>query len=137
MSETMKKLSGEMLMDAIRDEMARADSDAIAQLGELMTAYLRRHPEAEADSGCTLQAAYDRMQKKARSRQKGGCYAMHWREIFAVLMEAFGLTPEPGEDGACFAEMLGQRVPDAAEAPARREAGDLDALDLDALMEGD
>lgn len=136
------EMKGPELMDRIRDEMA-AKNDYIASMGELMTEYLRLHPECEIDDKKNLSGAYNALRESARKKAKGGCYAMPPQEVFRGMIEYFGLPHADADYRACMAAMIGQSVPDAPTpiAPAaptpepKRSAGGLDdLLDLDALM---
>lgn len=55
-------MKGTEAMDHVRDEMAKAKDGYTAYMGELMTAWLRLHPDAELDGKKTLlRDAYERM----------------------------------------------------------------------------
>lgn len=126
-------------MDRIRDEMAGAKNDYTGMLGEMMTEYLRMHPETEIDDERTLNGAYGALYSAARKKQKGGSYAMPPREVFDGLMAYFGIPHADADYRACMAAMIGQAAPDSEAAAirpvAREAAGGLDDLmDLDALL---
>ena len=141
-------MKGPELMDRIRDEMAAAKNDYIAAMGELMTEYLRLHPECEIDDKKNLSGAFDALREAARKKAKGGCYAMPPQEVVRGMVEYFGLPHADADYRACMAAMIGQRVPDApapiapapitpaapAPEPKRTTGGLDDLLDLDALM---
>ena len=127
-------MKGPELMDRIRDEMAASKDGYIDQLGELMTAYLQRHPEAEIEDGRTLNGAYGHLKEAAGKKQRGGCYAMPRTEAVALMLEYFGQRkPEQGDCMLCCMAMMGEPAQEP-ERPAPRAAdGD---LDLDALLGG-
>lgn len=129
-------MKGTEAIDAVRDQMAQAKDDYVATLGELMTEYLRLHPETELPEGSTLKGAFEHLKGMAKKKAKGGCYAMPPKEIFDGMMEYYGLKPEDGDAGRCFAAAIGQTAPDPvcapepvrAAAPARNDPFDLDSL---------
>lgn len=131
-------MKGTELADHIRDEMAKAGHDYIDMLGELMTEYLRRHPETEIDGKLTLKGAYDALRERAKKKAKAGCYAMPPKEAFDGMMDYYGLPHSDADYGACMMAMIGQRAPDApAQEPPKpvKAANDLaDLLDIDALL---
>ena len=131
-------MKGTELMDRIRDEMNAADNDYIDTMGDLLTEYLRMHPDAEVDGKKSLKGAFDALRSQAQKKQKGGCYAMPPREVFGGMMEYFELPHTPADYSACMAAVIGQSAPDApapaVEAPKTENLNDL--LDLDALLEG-
>ena len=57
-------MKGTELIDSIRDEMAASKDAYITQMGELMTAYLMRHPETEVAEGKTLKGAFSRLKEE-------------------------------------------------------------------------
>lgn len=127
--ETRRTTMAELFMDAIRDEMAKGGNDYIEMLGELMTEYLRRHPEhITAPDGKTLKGAFDKMREAAKKKQKGGSYAMPPEEIFRELMEYYGMPGTPEDLAACFMAAIGQSTPDAPPEPKPEDDFDLDAL---------
>lgn len=137
-------MRGNEATDAIRDEMAKSKNDYIRTLGELMTEYLRIHPEAEIPEKSTLEGAYKALQEQAKKKVKGECYTMPPMEIFNGLMEHYGLKATREDAVSCFMGAIGQNRPDAptpapapaaapaAQKPAPKPADDL--FDLDALM---
>lgn len=147
-------MKGNELIDCIRDEMAAAKNGYIGTLGELMTEYLRLHPEAEASEGKSLQGAYSALRSTALKKQKGGFYAMPPKELFVGLMDYFGFPHAPSDFRACFGALIGQALPDApatemsnavvseicASISRRHENGGrdrtMDEFDLDTLLEG-
>ena len=110
-------MKGTELADHIRDEMAKAGHDYVAMLGELMTEYLRRHPETEIDGKLTLKGAYDALREKARKKAKAGCYAMPPREAFDGMMDYYGLPHSDADFGACMMAIIGQCAKGGASAP--------------------
>lgn len=147
-------MKGTELLDKIRDEMAAAKNGYIDMMGELMTEYLRIHPDAEIDEKRTMKGAYDALRDIARKKQKGNCYAMPPQEVFGSMMDYFELPHADADYRSCMLAMLGQTtadapaavmsgeaVPEIREAAARRqevgepEKADVDDLfDLDALL---
>ena len=142
-------MKGTELMDRIRDEMVAAKNDYVSMMGELMTEYLRIHPETEIDSKKNLQGAFGALRSAAQKKQKGGCYAMPPQEVFDGMMAYFGIPHADADYRACMMALIGQTTADAPaavmsdRAAARRqesskpEKTDVDDLfDLDALMGG-
>ena len=120
-------------IDKIRDEMATAkrNRDAIAGVGEIVTALLEANPAAEAailDKGKTLAGCYKAMEDYARKHKDrdGICYYMPPDRATSVICEYFGI-----EAGSA-------KLPQspAATAPSGREplGKPNDPFDLDALM---
>ena len=128
-------LSGARLMDAVRDEMAANTDGYIDQLGQIMTAWLRRHPQAEIASDRTLRGAFEQIRATARKKAKNGCYAMPYTEVYVGLMEYYGMPVKLDECAACMLEMCSAGREDGRAEPATAPAGD-ESLDLDALLEG-
>ena len=131
-------MKGNELMDRVRDEMAAAKHGYIEMLGEMMTAYLRRHPETEVDGKKTLEGAYRRLHSAAAKKQQDRCYAMPPAEGFGLLMEYYGLPHDRAEYEACMLEMLGRSAPDRSDAapPAQAAKPKDDLFDLDGLLGG-
>ena len=112
-------MKGTELADAIRDEMVKSGNSYIETMGEMMTEYLRIHPEMEIDDRKNLKGAFDALKNAARKKQKGGCYAMPPREVFGGMMEYFALPHADADFRACIAALIGQSMPDS---PAARLA---------------
>lgn len=127
-------LKGARLMDAVRDEMAANTDGYIDQLGQIMTAWLRRHPQTEIASDRTLRGAFEQIRATARKKAKNGCYAMPYTEVYVGLMEYYGMPVKLDECAACMLEMCNAAEEGARESTAT--APEADALDLDALLEG-
>lgn len=133
-------MKGTELADRIRDEMAAAKHDYIDMLGELLTEYLRIHPETEMDGEKSLKGALDALRKTAQKKQKGGCYAMPPKEIFSGMMDYFQLPHTDADFAACMMAMIGQSAADTPEREAETqpqiapEKSMDDLLDLDALL---
>ena len=104
-------MKGTELADAIRDEMAKSGNSYIEMMGEMMTEYLRMHPETEIDDRKNLKGAFDALKNAARKKQKGGCYAMPPREVFGGMMEYFALSHADADFRACMAALIGQEIP--------------------------
>ena len=130
-------MKGTEAMDHVRDEMAAAKNDYISALGELMTAYLRRNPEAEIAGDKTLEGAFKHLHSAAQKKQKDRFYAMPPAEAFALLIQYYNQTPADGEFEACMLVAIGQSAPDAPE-PVRtpEPVPEADLFDLDALLGG-
>ena len=128
-------MKGNELMDHVRDEMAASKHGYIEMLGEMMTAYLRRHPETEIDGKKTLSGALNHLRSAASKKQQDRCYAMPPDEGFRMMLEYYGLTYDKADYIACMLEMLGQDAPDSIDA-APKPAPEDDLFDLDALLEG-
>ena len=127
-------MKGTELIDRIRDEMAASKDGYIDQMGDLMTAYLRRHPETEIAKGLTLKGAYERLREAARKKAQNQCYAMPHTEAFTLMLEYFGQPkPEPGECMLCCMAMMGEPVQEPERPAPHAVDGD---LDLDALLGG-
>lgn len=127
-------IKGARLMDAVRDELAANHDESIDALGQIMTAYLRRHPEAEAPSDRTLKGAMEKMRAQAKQKARNGSYAMSFTEGYSILMEHYGFAARLDEAAACMLEMCNVEPEDAET--RRTAAPEADALDLDALLEG-
>ena len=117
-------LSGARLMDAVRDEMAANTDGYIDQLGQIMTAWLRRHSQAEIASDRTLRGAFEQIRAAARNKAKNGCYAMPYTEAYAGLMEYYGMPVKLDECAACMLEMCNAEREDGRAEPATAPAGD-------------
>ncbi len=130
-------MKGTELTDRIRDEMAAAKNDYVSMMGEMMTEYLRIHPETEIDEKKSLKGAYDVLYGIARKKQKGGCYAMPPREVFGEMLGYYGLPHTGADFAACMMAVIGQTAEDGAAekntAIPRKESTD-DLFDLDALL---
>lgn len=126
-------MKGTEAMDHVRDEMAKAKDGYMAYMGELMTAWLRLHPDAELDVKKTLAGAFAALKATAQKKAKSRCYAMPPDEIFAGMMEYYGIATEDGDFGACVQAMYGT-APEARKAPAERPVSL--GLDLDELLGG-
>jgi hypothetical protein len=126
-------------MDAIRDEMAKSGDGYTGMLGEMLTEFLRMHPEWErAPEGKTLKSAMDALKAAAKKKAKDSVYAMSSREVFDLMLEHFGLTPTDEDYWRCMAAVLGVeqhtgRVPEAPN-PATRTARAVDPFNIDALL---
>lgn len=101
-------MKGTELTDRIRDEMAAAKNDYVSMMGELMTEYLRLHPQTEIDDKKNLKGAFDALQAIARKKQKGGCYAMPPREVFGEMLAYYGLAHTDADFAACMMAVIGQ-----------------------------
>lgn len=128
-------MKGTELIDSIRDEMAASKDAYITQMGEMMTAYLMRHPETEVAEGKTLKGAFSRLEKVAEKKKSGRCYAMPTAEALGLMLKAFGLPePAPDEWMQCLMAMDGKTQAPAPAAPAKPAPGGL--LDVDDLLGG-
>lgn len=132
-------MKGQVLIDRIRDEMAAAKNDYVSMMGELMTAYLRIHPDTEIDGAMKLDGAFNALREAARKKQKGGCYAMPPREVFDRMLEYYKIPHADADYAACMAAVIGQSAPDrpepmSAAAPEPTEDDLIDLLDIDALL---
>ena len=126
-------MKGTEFADAIRDEMAKSGNGYIEMMGEMMTEYLRIHPDAETGKGKSLKGALDALRKTAQKKQKGGCYAMPPREVFDGMLEYFALPHADAYFRACMSAVIGAEIPESAPAaPEPRPAPD--EFDLDALL---
>lgn len=65
-------MKGTEAMDHVRDEMAKAKDGYTAYMGELMTAWLRLHPDAELDGKKTLAGAFVALKETAKKKAKSG-----------------------------------------------------------------
>ena len=126
-------MKGTEAIDHVRDEMAKAKDGYTAYMGGLMTAWLRLHPDAELDGKKTLAGAFAALKATAKEKAKGGCYAMPPDEIFAGMMEYYGITTDDGDFGTCVQAMYGT-AHEARKAPAERPVSL--GLDLDELLGG-
>ena len=126
-------MKGTEAMDHVRDEMAKAKDGYTAYMGELMTAWLRLHPDAELDGKKTLAGAFVALKETAKKKAKSGCYAMPPDEIFAGMMEYYGIAADDGDFRACVKTMYGE-APEVRRAPAEKPVSL--GLDLDELLGG-
>ena len=124
-------MKGTEAIDHVRDEMAKSESGYTRMLGELMTAWLRMHPDAEIDEKKTLAGAYAALKETARKKQTDGCYAMANDEAFEGMMEYYGIAPDNGDFNACMAAMYGAQ-PEAQPKAAHKP--DTLGLTLDELL---
>lgn len=132
-------MKGTELMDRIRDEMAAVKDERIAQLGELLTAYLRRHPDTELDEKKKLKGALEHLKKTAEKKKSGNSYVMGPKEVFGLLLEYCGLKEHPGDMGACFWEVCGCEnglYSVELTQPETKTDAVPDPFDLDALLGG-
>ena len=107
-----------MMMDRIRDEMAREEADSpISAIGEYVTE--RISAGAVIPEGKTLKGAYKAMEDWARKNRKGSCCCVPPARAFAIVDEYFG-----------FSGAKPQTPAQVQPAPAA------DDLDLDALLGG-
>lgn len=137
-------MKGTELADAIRDEMTKAGNGYIEMMGEMMTEYLRIHPETEIDGKKNLKGAFGALKGVAQKKQKGGCYAMPPQEVYSEMMIYFGLPHADADFRAVMAALIGatamggQAVSEKCEAITRRhekaEPAAADEFDLDALL---
>ena len=121
-------------MDAVRDEMAAAKDGYIGMLGEMLTEYIRLHPDQPAPEGKTLKGAFDRLREAARKKAKGGAYAMPPQEAFDLLMDYYGMTPAADDFGRVMTAVLGLGAPAAAPEARKTREPAADPFDLDALL---
>lgn len=130
-------MKGTELMDRIRDEMAAAKNDYVSMMGEMLTEYLRIHPETEIDSKRSLKGAFEALKQIAKKKQSGGCYAMPPREVFDEMMIYFDIPHADADYKAVMLAMIGQPAPDipTPKAPPKQTAPTGDFFDLDALLE--
>ena len=112
-------MKGQVLIDRIRDEMAAAKNDYVSMMGELMTAYLRIHPDTEIDGTLKPVGAFNALREAARKKQKGGCYAMPPREVFDGMLDYYKL---PHAD-AVFVDAFFEEVFHGAAGAAGGRAG--------------
>lgn len=84
-------------MDRIRDEMAKAKSTDIQDLGEIMTALLQARPEiagAILADGKTLTGCWKAMENYAEKHKTGNRYSMGPSATQAVICEYYGFSME-------------------------------------------
>lgn len=128
-------MKGSELIDRIRDEMAAATDGYTAMMGEMMTEFLRLHPQTEIGEDRTLKGAFDHLKAEAKKKAKGGCYAMLPKEIFDGMMQYYGLTPDAGDMMRCFMAATGEATPLEKPEGEKLASAD-DAFDLDLLLGG-
>ena len=129
-------MTGQRLMDSVRDEMAATKDRAVEQLGELMTVFLTAHPDAEAQEGKTLSGAYEALREAARKGQKGGCYAMADGEALRLSLTYYGIKGYDMTDGDVLQMILAHYGVAAGKASAQSKARTQDDLDIDSILEG-
>ena len=126
-------MKGSELIDRIRGEMAAATDGYTAMMGEMMTEFLRLHPQTEIGEGRTLKGAFDHLKAEAKKKAKGGCYAMPPKEIFDGMMQYYGQTPDAGDMMRCFMAAAGEATPPEKPEEEKLASAD-DAFDLDLLL---
>lgn len=129
-------MTGQRLMDSVRDEMAATKDRAVEQLGKLMTVFLTAHPEAEAQEGKTLSGAYEALREAARKGQNGGCYAMADGEALRLALGYYGISGYGTTDEDVMRMILAHYGACAARASAPAKAQTQDDLDIDRMLGG-
>lgn len=108
-------------VEKVRDEMAASKDPAVQAVGEIMTMYLKAHPDAAGAvlaDGKSLQGAYKHMEDYVRKNRGGSTVVcVEPRRAEELMLEHYGIKP-----------------PAEALAPVQT-AAPLDELDLDALLE--
>lgn len=119
-------------MDKVRDEMAKGKGRYVQVVGEFLTDYLQRHPEAETailTKGKTIAGSLEEMKKEAKKEAVNGCGVLDDETAFGIVLKYFGINPgqnvlNPGQNVL----NPGGNVIEAQKPTA------LDPFDLDALL---
>ena len=109
-------------MDKIRDEMAHG-SQYIKVVGEYLTDYLLKHPEAEdllKAENKSVAGSLETVKNKARAQAVGSVAVLDDQTVFGMVLDYFGI-----KGGA-----------QTSAAVAEPEGPEADPFDLDALMGG-
>lgn len=135
-------------MDKIRDEMARTKSRYVQVIGEFLTDYLLKHPEAEAAilaEGKTINGSLRDLENYARQHKEGSVAVVDDRTAFGVVLEYFGIKGKAAAAGASSVtagavppSQTGQGLGDPQTPADTTTVSTLtpDPFDLDALMGG-
>ena len=111
--------------DKLRDEMAKANSRYVQVVGEYLTDYLQRHPEAEAAilaKGKSIQGSMNAMVAEASKRKQGNVAVLDDRTAFEIVLKYFGIEKAEAAPETVTVETVPEAEPDP--------------FDLDALMGG-
>jgi hypothetical protein len=132
-------MSEMLFVDAIRDEMAETTDRYTQMLGEIMTEWLRIHPEqVHAPDGKSLKGAMNALKAEARKKAQNGAYAMPPREAFDLLTAYYGMTPDSGDFGRCMTALWAgenaEVVYDVRRTPVQKKAPAVDPFNIDALL---
>ena len=87
-------------MDKIRDELAKDSRQYVQVVGEFLTGYLLKHPEAEEKimaQGKSIAGSLRAMEDAARKVKQGSVAVLDDRTAFGIVLGYFGI--EDGEDG--------------------------------------
>ena len=87
-------------MDKIRDELAKDSRQYVQVVGEFLTGYLMKHPEAEEKimaEGKSIAGSLRAMEDAARKVKQGTVAVLDDRTAFGIVLGYFGI--EDGEDG--------------------------------------
>ena len=127
-------------MDKIRDEMAKGKGRYVQVVGEYLTDYLHRHPEAESailQKGKTIAGSLEAMKAAARKEAVDGCGVIDDETGFRIVLEYFGIKKEP-DVLSTPANVLKETPNVLKETPEMHKAVPIapDPFDLDALLGG-
>ena len=87
-------------MDKIRDELAKDSRQYVQVVGEFLTGYLLKHPEAEEKimaQGKSIAGSLRAMEDAARKVKQGSVAVLDDRTAFGIVLGYFGIEGE--EDG--------------------------------------
>lgn len=128
-------------MDKIRDELAKDPRQYVQVVGEFLTGYLLKHPEAEEKimaEGKSIGGSLRAMEDAARKVKQGSVAVLDDRTAFGIVLGYFGIEGEDGEvaSGVVPATRTSSVSGEAAATfPIGEGSGEAgDPFDLDALM---
>ena len=115
-------------MERIRDEMAKNSQRYVQVVGEYLTEYLQKHPEAAkklASGKKSISGSLAAMRKEAEKQKEGNVAVLDDAEAFGIVLRYYEAEPLPARAEKETAPDKRRRAEKAAEA---------DPFDLDALM---
>lgn len=129
-------------MDKLRDEMAKNNRRYVQVVGEFLTDYLLRHPEAEAailDRGKSITGSLAAMKAEASKQKEGSVAVLDDAAAFAIVLRYFGIEADKGAARQDKDAPGQEQDVTGQEQDARGQeqyVAKADPFDLDALMGG-
>jgi hypothetical protein len=129
-------------MDKLRDEMAKNGDNYVQVVGEYLTDYLLKHPEAEAallDKAKSVKGSLDAVRKEAAKVKTGNMAILDDKTVFGIVLGYYGIQGTGNREQGTGIARQANEMPDSVEAPAPTEeahvtAPTADPFDLDALL---